>query len=104
MIGGIVIYYLWEAMLVSYLSTKVIVLPFNSIKELVEKTDFRIALTPGTSYEDSFKYSTDPIWQKAYSERIEPYLEEYFPFWERDIEMPLKDRSLALYDNFFSAR
>ena len=102
--AGIVIYYLWEAMLVSYLSTRVIVLPFNNIRELVENTDFRIAIIPGTSFEDAFKYSTDPIWQKAYKERIKPYLDEYMESYLQMVDLPLKDSSLALYDNFYSSR
>ena len=104
LLAGIVIYYLWEAMLVSYLSTKVISLPFNNIRELVENTDFRIAIIPGTSFEDAFKYSTDPIWQKAYEDRIQPYLDEYMEGYLKMIDLPLKDSSMALYDNFFSSR
>ena len=104
MLAGIVIYYHWEAMLISYLSTRVIVLPFTNIKELVENSDFRIGLNPGSSYEDAFKYSTDTIWQNAYSKRIEPNLDEYRPFYERMIDLPLREASLALYDNFFAAR
>jgi hypothetical protein len=41
------IYWHWEAMLISYLATRVIVLPFNSIPELLDKSDFLIALNPG---------------------------------------------------------
>ena len=26
-------------------------------------TDFKIALTPGSSYADAFRYSLDPLWQ-----------------------------------------
>ena len=41
----------------------------------VKSTD--ICLFVGTSHQDQFKYSTDPIWQVAYKERIEPYLDNY---------------------------
>ena len=41
---GTLIYSHWEAMLISYLSTRVIVLPFNDIPELVSKTQYRIIL------------------------------------------------------------
>ena len=37
----------------------------------------RIALNPGSSNEDWFSTSTDPILQKAWHERIEPYLDEF---------------------------
>ena len=104
MFAGVVIYYYWEAMLVSYLSTRFIVLPFTNIRELMENSDYRIGVTRGTSHEAYFKSSADPIVQKAYSERIEPYLEEYFPF-SADMEaLLLKDESLAVYQNFFMGR
>ena len=63
-------------MLISYLATKVIVLPFDGVAGLLT-TPFKIALKPGTSYEDAFKTSTDPTWQQAWTGRIQPYLEDY---------------------------
>ena len=98
------LYYHWEAMLISYLATRVIVLPFNSIKELVDKSSFLIALNPGSSYEDAFKYATDPDWQAAWTGRIQPYLENYIEGSSRMIQYPLADSNIALYDNFFAAR
>ena len=102
--AGIVIYYYWEAMLISYLSTRFIALPFTNIRDLVENSDFKIALIKGTSFEDAFKLSPDPIWRKAYSERIEPFLDQYLPFYENMNEVALKDESVAVYQNFFSGR
>ena len=64
-------------MLVSYLAVRKTVLPFNSLSEMYERTNFRLALIPSTSYEDNFKYSNDPLFNKIYKERIEPHLEEY---------------------------
>ena len=104
LLAGIVIYYYWEAMLISYLSTRFIALPFKNIKDLVENSDFKIALIKGTSYDDAFKLSTDPIWQKAYSERIEPFLDKYSPFYENMNEVALKDESVAIYFPFGSGR
>ena len=104
MFAGLVIYYYWEAMLISYLSTRVIVLPFTNIEELVENSDFKIGLAPGSSYEDAFKFSSDPAWQKAYAERIQPNLDEYKPYVERIVDLPMAEQSLALYDNYFSPR
>ena len=75
--AGVVIYYHWEAMLISYLSTRFVLLPFTNIKELVENSDYRIGLNRGTTQEAYFMTSNDPFVQKAYSERIEPYLEEF---------------------------
>ena len=47
--ASILIFYHWEAMLISYLATRVIVLPFNNIRELVDQSTFVIALFPGSS-------------------------------------------------------
>ena len=81
MMFGAVLYWHWEAMLISYLATRVITLPFDGIETLLAQSDFNIALNPGTSYEDSFKISTDPVWQAAWIGRIQPYLEEYIPMF-----------------------
>ena len=89
-------------MLISYLATRVIVLPFNSIKELVDKSNFVISLFPGSAYEDAFKFADDPDWQRAWTGRIEPYLDNYADT-SRMINYPLNNPTIALYDNFFSA-
>ena len=97
--ASILIFYHWEAMLISYLATRVIVLPFNNIRELVEQSTFVIALFPGSSL-DSFKFSEDPNWQRAWKQRIEPYLDDHKDT-SRMINYPLKDSNVALYENFF---
>ena len=80
-------------------------MPFTNIRGLVENSDFKIALIKGTAFEDAFKLSTDPIWQKAYSERIEPYFDQYEPFFEQRMnELPLIDESVAVYQDFGSGR
>ena len=91
----------WQAMLISYLSTKVVELPFNSLPELIENTNFKIALLPGSSSEDAFKYATDPYWKIAWKERIQPFIHEY----KGDlIQFPMADSSVALYYYDGSAR
>ena len=66
MFGGTFVFWHWEAMLISYLATRVVVLPFNSLVQLVGDTDINIALSPSTSYEDSFRYSKEPLWMEAW--------------------------------------
>lgn len=126
--GGSVIYWQWEAMVTSYLSQRVMTLPFNDLvrlwKEkkqppnilndfihvllfqngLVDNTDFRIAVTPGSAFLDTFKLSNDPVWSKAYKTRIEPYLEKYKGKGDKMIAFPTNDKTIALYDNFYSVR
>ena len=41
-VAGMIIYWLWEAMLISYFSHPHIVLPFNSMEELVTGTKFKV--------------------------------------------------------------
>ena len=77
------------------------------MRGLVENSDFKIGLIKGTSIEDSFKVSTDPIWQKAYSERIKPFLDQFAPFYEsidKLDELALKDESVAIYHIFGAGR
>ena len=80
LIAATLIFYLWEAMLVTYLSSRKTILPFNTIEEMYLNTNFRLALIPNTAYEDDFKYSTDPMFRKIYEERIKPHLKEYMEY------------------------
>ena len=91
-------------MLVSYLSTRIIILPFTNIRELLKNSDYRIGLIGGTSQEDYFKLSLDPIMQEAYNERIEPFLEEFKPFYNNLNDLLLRDESLAVFTDFLTTR
>ena len=100
---GALIWWHWEAMLVSYLATRKISLPFNNIPELVSNTQFNIELVPGTSFEDAFRYSLDPVWQNAFKNRIEPFLEKNEGLGTPDfVEILKKDPQSAYYDNYFT--
>ena len=100
---GTMIFWHWEAMLISYLATRVISLPFKDIPDLVSNTQFRIILKPGTSFEDAFKTSPDQNWQVAWTDRVQPHLEEHVGLSSQDFADILeKDGSSALYDNHFA--
>ena len=86
----------------AYLSTRVIVLPFQNIPELVSATPFRISLNPGSSYEDAFKTSRDPDWMVAWTERIEPHLADYTGRTTRLVQLIQDESTTALYDNYFA--
>ena len=73
---GTMIFWHWEAMLISYLATRKILLPFKNMNDLVVNTQFRITLLVASIHEDHFKTSKDPIWQTAWTDRVQPYLEE----------------------------
>ena len=100
---GTMIFWHWEAMLISYLATRVIVLPFNNIPELVSNTQLRILVRPGTSHEDYFKFSQNPDWQTAWIDRVQPHLEEHMDFTKQDFaDKMTKDTVSAWYGNYFS--
>ena len=88
----------------SYLSARITTLPFYDLNGLVETSDFKIALMPGSYYVDIFRLSNDSTWQKAFKTRIEPNLESYKGHSESMIYFPLNDKKTAVYDNFYSIR
>ena len=88
----------------SHFSVEKTILPFDTLSEMYHKSDFRLALTPKASYEDDFKYSTDPLWQKIYKERIEPYLQEYDEFRKNLSHLILKDSKTVLYKPYSAIR
>ena len=92
----------WEAMLISYLATRIISLPFKDIPDLVSNTEFRIILRPGTAFEDAFKTSPDQMWQAAWTDRVQPHLEEHVGFSLQDmVDKMTRDDGSAFYDNYF---
>jgi hypothetical protein len=56
----------------------------------------------GSSYEDAFKLSTDPVWQEAWNDRIKDYLDDYRGMGDTLISIPMNNPSIALYDNFYA--
>jgi hypothetical protein len=103
---GMIFFWHWEAMLITYLSTRVTVLPFNSIEQLVRTSKYRLYVWPGTSDEDDFKYAIDPVMQEAWTKKVEPYLEEYKANmgYKKMIEQGRNDPTLAMYVDFYGFR
>ena len=100
---GTMIFWHWEAMLISYLATRVISLPFKDIPGLVANTPFRIILRPGTSFEDTFKTSKDPTWQVTWTDRVQPHLEEHDGLSLREFADKITgDGVSAWYHDYFS--
>ena len=104
LVAAMLIYYHWEAILVSYLSTRKTVMPFNTVEELYLNTEFRVALIPSTTFEDNFKYSKDPIWNNLYKERIGPNIPEYSDYYDDNplgmTDFIKNDFTTALYDAY----
>ncbi len=106
LLGGILIYWHWEAMLISYLSTRVVHLPFKTMQGLYDSS-YSFYTQPGTSFWDSFKLSTDDLWLKIYDDMLLPNEEDYVQFMKTTdgfdaLKWLMKDEQRAVYDNFFA--
>ena len=63
MVGGLLCYFHWEAMLISYLAKIVVPVPFSNMQGLY-KSDYRLATLAGSSYYDVFKNGNE-LWQQG---------------------------------------
>ena len=107
LVATALLYYHWEAMLVSYLSTRKAIIPFKTLTDMYLNTDFRLALIPDTSYKDDFKFSTNPIWQKIFKQRLQPHLQEYSDYPNHLFDMIYfikNDFETALYESYAPIR
>ena len=94
---GLLINLAWQANLISYLIISKLFLPFTNFESLVKTSDFQIAIVPGSSDEDMFKLSLNPIYQRAWKERIEPNMEEYKEYdYTNIIQILRNDQSMAV--------
>ena len=96
LVGGLLCYFHWEAMLISYLAKRVTPLPFTNMQELYD-SDYRLATGPGTSNWDSFEFGND-LWKKIHKEKLEPI------YQTEQLEYVLKDTENAAYRNMPSIR
>ena len=74
---GLWLYRYWEATLDASLLVEKTNLPFDGIETLMMNSNYKIAVYPGTLHEDFFRHSNDPVMKKAWTERIEPYMDFY---------------------------
>ena len=91
-------------MLVSYLATRVIVLPFTNVPTLVQDTSYKISTIPGSLIVDKFRYATDPIWQEAWQSRMEPYLDIMDGDLGNLLQLVLNDPEMSLYTDYKKVR
>ena len=101
---GLLMFYHWEAMLISYLSTRFTVMPFDNIPDLITNTDFKMTVVSGTSMMDSFKNSEDFYWQQAWKTRIEPNLKEDFKTADDFVQYIIDNEDYAYYDVYDGIR
>ena len=73
MIFGLILNTSWNANLKSYLTTKKINMPFDSLQKLLKATNYKVAVQAESTQESNFKLSSDPIKQKIFTDRIKIY-------------------------------
>ena len=64
-------------------------------------SDYKIFVAPGTVHEDIFKTAKTPLWQKAWTERIEPHIGFYKEYMDSNYHINFK---LAAYFMHFNCR
>ena len=94
MVGGLLCYFHWEAMLISYLAKIVISVPFSNMQELYS-SDYRLTTLGGSSFSDALKYGNE-LWQLIYSEKLE-VVNQYCGSKEDCLNWLLLDAKNALY-------
>ena len=99
MVGGLLCYFHWEAMLISYLAKIVIPVPFSSMQELY-KSDYRLTTLAGSSYFDAFK-NGDELWQLIHREKLE-VVNQYCGSADDCLNWLLLDAKNAVYFDYKS--
>ena len=103
---GTMLWWYWEAMLLAYLATRTVSLPFKDLSDLVTNTEFRIILLSGSLHEAHFRTSKDSTWQAAWTDRVEPYLEEFVGYQVLDprfTDKIVNEELTAWYDIYIGA-
>ena len=86
-------------MFLTFLAIDKINFPFHDIQSLVSNTNYKIAINVGSSNENWFKQSKNEFSQKAWQERIEPFLDDFAKFNHNEIVRTLYDKNseIALF-------
>ena len=71
LLGGVIIYWHWEAMLISNLATRVTPLPFHDLRGLHD-SDYSLFVYPGSAVWDTVKFG-DGLRQDIFKAKLEPY-------------------------------
>ncbi len=71
---------------------------------MIEKTDTKIALVPNSASEDEFKQSTDPLWQRAWKERVQPNINNYPMTVSELMRFTVENSGYAFYNVYSSGR
>ena len=97
MAGGLLYYFHWEAMLISYLAKIVTPVPFSNMLELYN-SDYQLTTLGGSALVDVFRYG-DELWQLIYREKFE-LTNKYCNSTDQCVDMVLMDPKNAAYFNY----
>ena len=75
----------WKAALGASLLVRRINLPFDGLESLLKNSDYKVAVMPDSIFEDEIKFSNIPMWQEAWTERVEPHLDFYMEYYEGNV-------------------
>ena len=89
--GGLLCYFHWEAMLISYLAQRVVKIPFYNMQEFYD-SDYILATTPGSSFWNAFE-NGNQLWKKIHKDKLQPIIKA------KQMEYLLGDEENALYGN-----
>ena len=98
-LAGMMIFYYWEAMLISYLAVRKTQLPFVTLADLVARDDFKLLVGKGTAHVDHFKYSANELHKMIWRDKIEPYVNSLSLYKDLPDEILKDPSSVAFYDN-----
>ena len=102
LLGGVTIYWHWEAMLISYLATRVTPLPFRDLRGLY-KSDYSLFVYPGSAVWDTFRYGSQ-LRQDIFKAKLEPYEEEYVTYKDRPSQIArlMQDTKNAMFSEYYT--
>ena len=95
-VGGMLIYYHWEAELTAHLAFKKTNFPFNNLKEFSENSKFKFVVSKGTVFVDFFRYSDDPVRRKIWQDKLEPFIDQ-MPMLEEIKDLIIDDPYTVTY-------
>ena len=96
LVGGMFIYYNWEAELFAHLAVRKTNLPFKSLEELAKDSQYNVIVPKGSLYLDQFRYSNDPVLKQIWKEKIEPHAKD-LPLYEDVLRTGIKNQHSVLY-------
>ena len=62
--------------MIAHLAFKTTNMPFNTLKEFSDNTDFKLIVAQGSVFLEFFKHSDDPVRNMIWTDKLEPFLDQ----------------------------